>query len=753
MKNYILFFLLGLFFFSCKIEPTSQSSLVYIKGASLINLQDDTGDFYDIPSGYLLFQDNEILDFGIFDESTLIPKNARIVDASGKFILPGLIDGFAVLNNQSYANAFLAKGVTTIIGVDGGRRGWFYPNANPGPDFYMLESVGDDAKSDGAQLSDLRTLHKEGFKIALLKYQLRPHQVALLQEEAKKLGMGTIGELGYTSYAEGIEIGVDAFVHTTRYSLDVAPEEIRKAVAEYPFSNALNSPKWKYYQYLFSLDTANEVLHKHAKTLASGTSYIMPTLSLLYADLPKHKNPWQDPVSKILNPADINNAVDKISGKHDYSPEEQENYTSMGMQELKIEHIYQRNGCKYLAGSATDVWGSMPGISLHTELELLQKIGLSNRNVIAASTSNFANAFNWKTGKIAKGFEADILILKKNPVEDIENLNTIAYLFNNGEEVNLEKLMELQSDPSLADGQIVFREAYDPFNDSATKALVFEPKTKTLKAEFSFLENIEMEEIYYMSDGLRVKAFMAYPKGAKNLPSIIYNRGGNREFSKIYPYRVVDILARMAGWGYVAIGSQYRGVDGGDGQEEFGGADVNDVLNLIPLLEGLEEADASKIAMLGKSRGGMMTYLSLMKTDKIKAAVVVGGMTDLQLTNDGRGGEMEQYVYSQLIPNYWNDKEAQLKERSAITRVNEISKNCPILLMHGTADWRVSPTETMNMAKAFQEEKIPYRLVMMEGADHGLTEYKQEANQIIKAWFDRFLIQNEKLPTLEKHGK
>jgi len=170
-------------------------------------------------------------------------------------------------------------------------------------------------------------------------------------------------------------------------------------------------------------------------------------------------------------------------------------------------------------------------------------------------------------------------------------------------------------------------------------------------------------------------------------------------------------------------------------------------------LESLPKADASKIGMLGKSRGGMMTYLSLMKTNKIKAAAVVGGLSDLQLMNDGRGGEMEQYVYQQLIPNYWQDKDAQLRERSAITRVNEISKTCPILLMHGTADWRVSPSETMNMAKAFQEEGIPYRLVMMEGADHGLTEYKEESNQMIKDWFNRFLVENEKLPTLEKHGK
>ena len=753
MRQFYIILGLIISLFSCNQKQENTTSQTFIKGATLLNLQNENGDFYDIQNGYILFNENKIIDFGELNESTTFPENVKIIDASGKFILPGLIDGFAVLNSQFYANAFLKKGVTTIIGVDGGRRGWFYPNANPSPDFYMLESVGDEIKSDSAHLDDLKELHKEGYKIALLKYKLTPGQVELIHNEAKKLNMGTIGELGYTSYGKGVEIGVDAFVHTTRYSLDVVPKEMREAVAEEPFSNDLESAKWKYYKYLYSLDTTNQQLHNHAKTLASGTTFLMPTLSLLYADLPEHKNPWNDPVSIILNPADINSPVNKITGVHDYPVEIQNNYTSMAVQELKTETIYKRNGNRYLAGSATDVWGTMPGISLHTELELLEKIGLSKREVLAAATSNFSEAFGWKTGKLENGFEADILVLDKNPLENLDNLNRISFLFNNGFEIKLDSLLNLAFEENLPNGEVVYHKTYNPYNDTAVQNLVYKLHSKSFKPEFSFMKNIEMKEIYYMSDGLRVKAYMAYPKNANNLPAIIYNRGGNREFSKISPKRVVDILARMASWGYVAIGTQYRGNDGGDGEEEFGGADVNDVLNLIPVLENLPQADAKKIGMLGKSRGGMMTYLSLMKTDKIKAAAVIGGVTDLKLMNDSRGGEMEKYVYQQLIPDYFENKDSLLHARSAINRVNEISKNCPILIMHGTADWRVSPSESINMATAFQKEKIPYRLVMMEGEDHSLTSKKEEANQIIQDWFNRFLIQNEKLPNLELHGK
>jgi dipeptidyl aminopeptidase/acylaminoacyl peptidase len=56
------------------------------------------------------------------------------------------------------------------------------------------------------------------------------------------------------------------------------------------------------------------------------------------------------------------------------------------------------------------------------------------------------------------------------------------------------------------------------------------------------------------------------------------------------------------------------------------------------------------------------------------------------------------------------------------------------------------------MATEFQKRKIPYRLVMMEGEDHDLTTKQEEANQIIKSWFHRFLVKGESLPNLKLHG-
>ncbi len=85
----------------------------------------------------------------------------------------------------------------------------------------------------------------------------------------------------------------------------------------------------------------------------------------------------------------------------------------------------------------------------------------------------------------------------------------------------------------------------------------------------------------------------------------------------------------MAALGYVVIASQYRGGPDSEGKDEFVGADIYDVLNLLPALTQIPNADTSMICIHGWSRGGMMVYLAIKKTNRFKAAVVSAGASDL----------------------------------------------------------------------------------------------------------------------------
>ncbi|HBS12907.1 MAG TPA: hypothetical protein DEO36_10275 [Flavobacteriaceae bacterium] len=299
-------------------------------------------------------------------------------------------------------------------------------------------------------------------------------------------------------------------------------------------------------------------------------------------------------------------------------------------------------------------------------------------------------------------------------------------------------------------GKIIDRQEYDWKKDITITNIVF--KDGKLQEKFQYLNGVTIEKITYESDGLKVKGYLVQPKNKENHPCIIYNRGGNKEFGKLSTKKAVFILAKVASWGYVVAASQYRGNDGGEGKEEFGGKDVNDVLNLIPLFDNLKTTDTTKMGIYGWSRGGMMTYLALTKTNKFKAAIVGGGLSDLRLWIRTRKDTIES-VYYKNIPNYTENKSKSINDRSAISQVENISKTTPILMVHGTADWRVVPEMALDLSKEFIANKIPHRLVLFEGGNHGLTEFRVEVDVLVKQWFDNYLKKDKKLPDLNPHGR
>ena len=314
------------------------------------------------------------------------------------------------------------------------------------------------------------------------------------------------------------------------------------------------------------------------------------------------------------------------------------------------------------------------------------------------------------------------------------------------------------------DGTVVERKKGFPF-ESYEKWLNFlkshkrsfdETRFKNIysKQDFEKYKNeLDYQSIKYLSDELKVVGYIIKPKQAdgKKLPVIIFNRGGTREFGRLVfgsLFRFFELVSA----GYILVASQYRGNAGGEGREEFGGADVNDVLNLISVIEYIPEADASRIGMYGWSRGGMMTYIALTKTDRIAAAIIGAGLAD-SFDTIKRRPKMEKQVYSKLIPTYRENKEAALEARSAVRWPEKIHKNTPILLLHGSSDWRVHPNQALRMSTLLYENKHPFRFVFFEGGDHGLSEHREEVKRLVKDWLDRYVRDRRPWPSLEPHGR
>lgn len=257
---------------------------------------------------------------------------------------------------------------------------------------------------------------------------------------------------------------------------------------------------------------------------------------------------------------------------------------------------------------------------------------------------------------------------------------------------------------------------------------------KLITVDSNFKNEIDCYRIKYLSDGLKVVGFIVKPKKINNkLPVIIFNRGGNREYYKISE-ETLRVLSYYASQNYVILASQYRGNDGGQGHEAFGGKDVNDVLSLIPLAQSLSYTDSTKIVMLGASRGGMMTYLAIKEGADIRAAAVISGFTDLFQTYQERDDKMKK-VLRELV----GDDDNEYKIRSACYWPERI--DVPVLILHGEDDYRIKVTQAQKLSKKLAAAGKVHKLVVYPKGDHGLKTHHHERDRRILEWFETYLKQ------------
>lgn len=234
--------------------------------------------------------------------------------------------------------------------------------------------------------------------------------------------------------------------------------------------------------------------------------------------------------------------------------------------------------------------------------------------------------------------------------------------------------------------------------------------------------------IRYQSDDCEVVAYLSVPQSCLDekmpYPCIIYNRGGNREYGA---NEKEAIVAMSESSNKIIFASQYRGVGGGTGKDEFGGSDLQDVLKLVDFCEEFSFVDMRHLYMMGVSRGGMMTYMAVREDSRIKKAVVVSGVADSFMLYEERD-DMKQ-VYKELVGATPEEKPEEYKKRSATYWAGEI--NCPVLIIHSKKDEKVSFAQAEKMVQCLKKAGKDYEFVTYEDNIHGLHP---EDFEIIMKW-------------------
>ncbi|MCB0373422.1 MAG: PD40 domain-containing protein [Muricauda sp.] len=380
-----------------------------------------------IENGTIVINENKIEYLGKADEIN-VPSNAKVYDVSGKTIMPGIVDAHAHVGGfryglttqkhwQLYAN--LAFGVTTSHDPSANTESIFamselIKNGDMiGPRLYstgiILYGADGDFKAVINNLDDARSAIRRtkafGAKSVKSYNQPRREQRQQVIQAARELGINVVPEGGSTFYTNMTMI-MDG--HTgVEHNIPVAP--VYKDVLEL----------WK----------------------TSNSGYT-PTLIVNYGGMNgeyyfyQKDNVWENEKLLKYTPRAL---VDSRSRYRTMIPDE----------EYKNGHILVSETTTDLANQGVKVnlgaHGQLQGLGAHWELWMLQQGGMTNMQALQAATINGATYIGAGNdiGSLKVGKLADLIVLDKNPLEDIRNTETVKYTMVNGRLFDTETMNEI----------------------------------------------------------------------------------------------------------------------------------------------------------------------------------------------------------------------------------------------------------------------------------------------------------------------
>jgi len=384
-----------LLFSSCSKLVDNQTTV--FKDVNIITMVNDS-----ILYGHsVLVKDNKIVDIGIFDEME-IPKDAYLINGKEQFLIPGLSDMHAHYNSDD-RKLYVANGVTLV------RNMW-------GNSFHLISKekinekcvIGPELYTTGALIDGLNPMwpgslvinDKEKVFEALSQMKKDGYDAIKVYEELTKEVYDEIIRI-----AKELEMPVVGHVPRSMHIKDVL------------LSGQHSIEHFDGYQNLYADD---EII---AQTIKSEI-WNCPTL-LLFKNYKNLNNLRKTP------PIEIKYMSQALMKRWEYANQYDEGVFEKQLQLLKI---LANNNANIVTGTDTQNEYVVPGFSLHKELAIWQEAGLTPYQILLASTRNSAEMLGYESrlGTIEKDKDADLVLLKNNPLEDIKNTKSIVGVMTKG---------------------------------------------------------------------------------------------------------------------------------------------------------------------------------------------------------------------------------------------------------------------------------------------------------------------------------
>ncbi len=397
-----------------------------------------------LPNRTILVQGTQIVAVGTPDQPVTVPDNAQIIDGSGKYVIPGLIDAHVHLvhladrthvTGDQFLPLFLAAGVTSV--------------RSAGDAIVAETSVANYAKSHpglcprvflASPLIDRDPpLHRDvGYPLTKIE-QVAPfvNDMTKWNVTTLKIYVGTPRDIGQEVIKQGHRHGMKITGHLGRYTAqDAAVDGIDCLEHIWSVFNYSIPPEVaKQPNHRSYLDLQNPKCQDLITLLANRQVRVDPTLvvfrNMIYlGDLESvHKNPDLAHVPKR-----ILKYWESYRVGRNFQPATRDVRQKEILKYQELTGLLHQHGVPLLVGTDTPEPFVIPGFSMHEELEMLVESGLTPAEAIQCATVNNAAMINQADhlGRIDAGYQADLVILTADPTTDILNSRKIETVIRSG---------------------------------------------------------------------------------------------------------------------------------------------------------------------------------------------------------------------------------------------------------------------------------------------------------------------------------
>lgn len=393
-------------------------------------------------------------------------KEDSVVDATGKYVIPGLWDMHTHVFGQ-YERAFLlllANGITGIRNMHTTvknpmqllariRQGLkdktiFGPrlvangqsvNGEPAqwPSEYIVHNA-DEAKAA------VDSLIRGGGDFIKVYDHLSREEYFAIAEECNRRNFPFEGHVPVSvTVEEAAMAGQKSIEHNTGllYASTATEKELKQEDAK-ASNDSMGRIAFRHMVAAQDIVKRKEI----CQFLAARHVWQCPTLSVL--EINSDTTVVNDPlIIKYMSVAGYKAAMDMVTSLKSWNATDWENSSkSMNLQFTIVKEL-SNQGAPLLAGTDVGNPGLLPGFSLHHELALLVKAGLTPLQALQAATYNPADFFNLLNdlGTVEKRKLADLVILDANPLTDMQNTKSIFAVISNGSYLDRQRLDSLLS--------------------------------------------------------------------------------------------------------------------------------------------------------------------------------------------------------------------------------------------------------------------------------------------------------------------